>query len=53
MDEVEEFWPSSPYSPSEQQRIMRDLQRSRTNAFLEDDNERMRNLKEIEYERGF
>ena len=51
MDNDEDLWPSSPYSASEQQRIMRDLHESRTQAFMEDDNERMRNLREIEYER--
>jgi hypothetical protein len=51
MDLSDEDFPTSPYSPSEQQRIMRDLHSSRQQAFMEDDNERMRNLREIEYER--
>jgi hypothetical protein len=51
MDKDEDLWPSSPYSPQEQQRIMRDLHVSIHTAFMEDDNERMRNLREIEYER--
>lgn len=47
MDQYEDNWPTSPYSPAEQMQIMRDLEESKKQAFMDKDEERLRNLKEI------
>lgn len=47
METLDERWPTSPYSPAEQMQIMRDLESSKMQAFMDNDEERLRNLREI------
>ena len=43
-------YPTTPYSSHEQMQLMRDVEKSKLTAFEENDEERLRQLRQIKYE---